>query len=193
MKNLFIGIDFSKKKIDASVMERSDTKKMCHQEFANSKEGCAELLKWVKGQTLLPSSEWLFCGEHTGLYSMLLSEFLIKKKMFMWLENPLQIKLCSGIKREKNDKIDSRDIALYACRYQDRAKAYQLPEKTLQSLSLLLSFRERLLGNKHTLLVSSREVRKVLQRDTTARYIYEQSARDIARISKEVSDIENRI
>ena len=32
----------------------------------------------------------------------------------MWLENPLQIKLSSGIKRDKNSRTDSRDIALYA-------------------------------------------------------------------------------
>jgi hypothetical protein len=60
------------------------------------------------------------------LYSVCLSEFLIRKELFLWLENPLQIKLSSGIKREKNDRTDSREIALYACRYQDKARLYQL-------------------------------------------------------------------
>jgi transposase len=111
----------------------------------------------------------------------------------MWLENPMQIKLSSGIKRDKSDKLDSRDIALYAFRYHDRAKCYQLPQAALRSLGLLLSFRERLLRNKHTLLVSSAEIRAVLQRDTAARYIYEQSRRDIERISREIKDIEGKM
>jgi transposase len=123
----------------------------------------------------------------------LLSEFLIKKGQYLWLENPLQIKRSTGIKREKNDETDSRDIALYACRFQDRARAYRLPDKSLKSLELLLSFRERLLRNKHTLLVSAAEIRRVIQRNATARYIYEQSKKDIERINREIKDIEKRM
>jgi hypothetical protein len=65
---------------------------------------------------------------------MLLNEFLIRKKMFVWLENPQQIELCCEIKRDKSDRTDSRNIALYAIRYQDRARYYPLLEKTLKSL-----------------------------------------------------------
>jgi transposase len=110
----------------------------------------------------------VLCGEHTGLYGVLLSEFLIKKSLYLWLKNPLEIRQSTGIKRDRNDKTDSRDIALYACRFQDKAKAHRLPGKSLKSLELLLSFRERLLRNKHTLPVSVAEIRRVLQRDATA-------------------------
>ncbi|KAA6329883.1 hypothetical protein EZS27_021351 [termite gut metagenome] len=51
----------------------------------------------------------------------------------MRLENPLQIKQSTGIKRLKNDKIDSRDIALHAYRFQDKAKCFHLPDKVLKS------------------------------------------------------------
>jgi transposase len=122
-----------------------------------------------------------------------MSEFLIKKGLFIWLENPLQIKLSTGIKRDKNDRINSRDIALYALRHQDRAKCYRLPEASLKSLELLLSFRDRLLENKHSLLVSSKEIRSVIQRNKTARYIYEQSQREIERINREIKEIEAKM
>jgi transposase len=122
-----------------------------------------------------------------------LSEFLIKKDLFIWLENPLQIKQSTGIKRDKNDRTDSLEIALYAYRFQDRARAYQLPEKALKSLDLLLSFRERLVSNKQTLLVSSTELRRVMQRDSTARFIYEQSQQDIERLNKEIKEVERRM
>jgi transposase len=148
---------------------------------------------FTRFQTGRPQEKRRFSGEHTGLYGVLLSECLIKKGLYLWMENPLQIKRSAGIKRDKNDKIDSRDIALYACRFQDKAREYQLPDKSLKSLELLLSFRERLLRNKHTLLVSAAEIRRVLQRDATARYIYEQSQKDIERINKEIKETEKRM
>ena len=190
-KSLFIGIDFSKKTFDVSILHQNNLLSVDYQQFDNNKEGCAALLKWIKSLTKTPVASWLFCGEHTGLYTLCLSEFLLKKELFVWLENPLQIKQSSGIKREKNDKADSRDIALYAYRFQDRARRYQLPDKALKSLELLFSFRQRLIDNKKRLLVSAAEVRQVLSRHTTARYIYEQSQKDIERLNKEIKAVEN--
>jgi len=192
-KKLFIGIDFSKKTFDVSILHQNNLLSADYQQFENNKEGCLALLKWIKSLTQEPVESWLFCGEHTGLYSLCLSEFLIKKGLFIWLENPLQIKQSGGIKREKNDKADSRDIALYAYRFQDRARHYQLPDKALKSLELLFSFRQRLIDNKKRLLVAAAEVRQVLSRHPTARYIYEQSQKDIARINKEIKEVEKRM
>jgi transposase len=192
-KNLFIGIDFSKKTVDVSVIHQNNLQAVDYHQFENSKEGACALLKWIKTLSKEPCSNWLFCGEHTGLYSICLSEFLVKQDLFIWLENPLQIKMSSGIKREKNDKVDSREIALYAFRYQDKARSWQLPEKALQSLELLLSFRERLVSNKHSLLVSAVEIRRVMQRNSTARFVYEQSQKDIERINKEIKEVEKRM
>ena len=67
------------------------------------------------------------------------------------------------------------------------------PEASLKSPELLLSFRERLLQNKHSLLVSSAKIRSMIKRDRTARYIYEQSKRDIERINGEIKDIEAKM
>jgi transposase len=192
-KNLFIGIDFSKKTFDVSVIHQSNLQAVDYQQFENSRTGCTAMLKWIKKLTKEPNGNWLFCGEHTGLYGICLSEFLLKQGLFLWLENPLQIKQSSGIKREKSDKADSRDIALYACRFKDKARGYHLPGKALKSLELLQSFRERLVSNKQVLLISAAEIRSVIQRDATARYIYGQSQKDIERIDKEIKEVEKRM
>jgi transposase len=193
MKNLFIGIDFSKQTLDVSMFASGDLSLVHYQCFDNDKRGCASMLKWVGSKTCYPEEQWLFCGEDTGLYSVELATFLSEKGLFLWLENALQIKRSTGIKRDKTDKIDSLSIAKYAYRFQDRAKAYQLPEESLTSLSLLLSFRERLVRNKHSLMVASREIRKVYQRNATARHIYEQSEKDVERINKEIEAIEKKM
>ncbi|MDR1224237.1 MAG: IS110 family transposase [Tannerella sp.] len=74
-KELFIGIDFSKKTFDATVIDEEDPDRACYAQFENTGEGCVTFLKRVKRQTGLPVESWLFCGEHTGLYSVVLSEF----------------------------------------------------------------------------------------------------------------------
>jgi transposase len=193
MKKLFIGIDFSKKKFDVSFFERENLDGVSYHQFENTKEGYKALVDRVKSSTHVKSAEWLFCGEHTGLYSLGLTEFLVRKGLFIWLENPLQIKMSSGIKREKNDKVDSREIALYAYRFEDKSIACQPTDRDISSLSLLLSFRERLVKNKKALLISAVEIRSVLKRNPIARYIYEQSQRDIERLNKEIKEVEKKM
>jgi hypothetical protein len=66
-KRLFIGIDFSKKTLEESLMIRKSSEVVAYRQFANRKAGCSELLSWVAGQGCGSKEEWLFCGEHTGL------------------------------------------------------------------------------------------------------------------------------
>ena len=122
-KYLFVGIDFSKSKFDVTLLERIDQQGFTQETFENDKKGFNTFLKWVSKQSSVKQQDWLFCGEHTELYSRGLTEFLIKKKLFIWLENPLQIKCSWGIKRAKTDRIDSLEIARYAFRFQDKAVA----------------------------------------------------------------------
>lgn len=193
MKNLFIGIDFSKKTFDASFFEREKKGEIFYSRFENTKEGFKAFTKWISMNTIVSRDQWLFCGEHTGLYSLELSAFLLKQNLFVWLENPLQIKLSSGIKREKTDKVDSLGIAHYAYRFQDKAMLYKLPDKIFTSLQNLLSFRGRLIKNRHELLVAAKETRRILNRDKTARYIYEQSMLEISRLSKKIKAVEEQM
>jgi transposase len=144
-------------------------------------------------QTIIPQQDWLFCGEHTGLYSRGLTEFLLKKGLFIWLENPLQIKCSWGIKRIKTDRIDSLEIARYALRFQDKAVNCRPANKEIESLRLLLAYRGRLVKNKVSLDVAAKETRKVINRDVTSRFIFENSQRDIERIKKEIKTIEFRM
>ena len=192
-KFLFIGIDFSKSKFDVSVIEKAEQKSYSQATFENEEKGYSELLKWLGKQSKIKREDWRFCGEHTGLYSRGLSNFLAKKGLFIWLENPLQIKQCSGIKRTKNDLFDSLVIAQYACRYIDKAIAYKPAEKEIETLQLLVAYRSRLVKSKVSLEVSANEMRRVIKRDATARFIYESSMRDIERIKKQISGIEQKM
>ena len=50
--------------------------------------------------------------------------------------------------RGKDDRIDARRIAEYAERFQDKAVAYGMPDKTLSSIKELLSDRDTLLEDR---------------------------------------------
>jgi transposase len=192
-KKLFIGIDFSKSKFDVSVIEGIDQSDAAHASFENSETGYKAFLKWVAKESEIKRKDWRFCGEHTGLYSRGLADFLAGKQLFIWLENPLQIKQCSGIKRTKTDRFDSLVIAQYACRYIDRAVAYKPAEKEIDALRLLVSYRSRLVKNKVVLEVAAGEMRRVIKRNTTARFVYESSMRDIERSKKLIEGIERKM
>lgn len=193
MKNLFIGIDFSKLTFDVSFFERERFAMFSHAQFENSTNGYKKMLAWLKRQTKIPASEWMFCGEHTGLYSLNLSEFLTAKGFFIWIDSPLQIKLSMGIQRKKNDKQDSEQLALYGYRNLDKAKAYAPMSQACRSLYLLFTYRNQLIKRKVATSQSATEMRSVIKRDPTARYIYESSMREVKRLEKEIKEVEKKM
>ena len=52
--------------------------------------------------------------EATGLYCFSLTQFLAVNEIDTWIEHATQINQSSSLDRGKNDKIDSKRIALYA-------------------------------------------------------------------------------
>jgi hypothetical protein len=64
-KRLFIGIDFSKKTLDVSMVVRNRMEEVAYRQFANSKAGCSERLSQIAGQGRGNKVEGLFYGEHT--------------------------------------------------------------------------------------------------------------------------------
>ena len=73
MKNQFIGIDFSKEKIDVVIVSAeglSETAPKVYNTFKTTTAGYKQLEKWVKQNSKgIDPSQWLFCGENTGDYS----------------------------------------------------------------------------------------------------------------------------
>lgn len=109
-------------------------------EVENSRQGCGEMTKRLRGlRTGLRS-----CGENTGIYSLETAECLTSRKYFVWLENPLQLKLSSGIRRSKTDTLDARMIAEYAYRHQDKAKRFSPCGESLKKLRELHLTRRKL-------------------------------------------------
>jgi len=193
MKKVFIGVDFSKLTIDVAILIGSNATEVLHSQFENTEQGCKRLLKWLQSETKEQERSWLFCGEHTGIYVVPLVSFLQTKGIDIWLDSALRINRSRGLCRGKDDKSDAKDIALYAYRYQDRAKVYQSPTITVEGLKDLMAYRERLKSIRHSLYVSSKELKRIKTSDLSTDYIYTKSQEQIDKIDESINEVEKKI
>ena len=193
MKKFFVGIDFSKLKFDAAIYNGEKNDNANYQVFDNDTNGFKEFVKWVESQTKMDRTDWLICGEHTGLYSYALSLFLSENGIDIWLESGLQIKNSQGIQRGKTDKIDAFRIAEYAYRYNDKAKVFKPLSKSLDGLKDLLAYRERLVEAKKVFVISSKELKRVKRERTITDFIITESSLEIQSIELKIKTCEKKI
>lgn len=117
-------------------------------EFDNSNQGFKLMFNWVLKNTPYSKGEIIFAFEHTGIYSYPLSVFLTKNEVSFSILPGLEIKRSMGIQRGKNDKVDSKRIALYVYRRKDEIKPYKLPSQRLIEIRRLLTLRDRLVTQR---------------------------------------------
>ncbi|MDR0667665.1 MAG: transposase, partial [Prevotellaceae bacterium] len=146
MKKLIIGIDVSKEKLDLSL--RSGGATVSEWTVNNSTPAICKSLKAVLRQQGEDAGALLICAEYTGQYTFPLCCACEALRIDLWLENPAQIKYCSGVQRGKNDRIAACRIAAYAARYQDKARLFNLPEKNISTLKQLLSERDMYVSDR---------------------------------------------
>lgn len=163
---LFIGIDFSKKKFDATVIKSEGLNELCrriHSQFDNNTQGYEQLVEWVKKNSDgTEYSSWLFCGENTGLYSEPLCCYLSGIGLNMWLEDAYTIKHSMGLQRNKTDKADSSYIAEYAKRHSDQRVIYKLADCTVANLKELFGARVQLVSMRAELTQRIGEKKEIL-------------------------------
>ena len=143
-KNWFIGIDVSKKTLDASIFVAGEViNRFPHIQVRNEKQGFKELLRWAKTQGV-NTKNTLFGLEFTGYYSDALEQFLTGKKLCYAMLPTTVVKHYQRGTRDKNDKTDSAKIADYLFRFNgtECIKQRVLPSKAMQELKALKSERK---------------------------------------------------
>lgn len=138
----FVGIDISKKKFDAAIID-GNGKKIGHKIFNNNKDSFCDFLEWASKLTS-GSSNVLFVMEHTGIYSRLLWFFLQDQDCFLWVESGYVINRASGIKKTKNDKVDAFYIAEYALNRRYKVNLTPTYDENVILLHDLLTNRNRI-------------------------------------------------
>ncbi len=144
MKKFIIGVDVSKLKLDfCSFIDGCFTnEEVVVNHVASIK---SHLLNQLSDKS---PSDILVCAEYTGQYIYPLSCACEELGVDLWLENPVQIKYRSGMQRGKSDKLDAQKIAVYAERFQDEARLFKLPERSIEALKQLVSERDMFVCDK---------------------------------------------
>ena len=197
MKKIFIGIDFSKEKFDATVIKAEGVMECAqrqHEVFDNKVSGFRRLLRWVKSVVdEQDSSLWLFCGENTGGYSKALCNFLYGSGYDMWLENALSIKRSSAQQRVKSDKADSGVIAEYAMRNYDQMRLYKPLGKNLERLREVFLYRHNLVKLKVCMTLRKGEKKLTQEKSDISRFMAMSSKHLISEFNKKIAECDKRI
>ena len=170
-KKWFIGIDVSKKTLDASIfVAGEEINRFPHIQVRNEKQGFRELLRWAKDQGL-DTKDTLFGLEFTGYYSDALEQFLTGKELDYTMLPTTVVKHYQRGTRDKNDRTDSAKIADYLFRFNgtECIKLRVLPSKALQELKALKSERkfyveQRVACENRQKVAKSEQERKHLQK-----------------------------
>lgn len=149
----FIGIDVSKETLDLSVVQGNQ--QIYYLRIANSTEGLKQFFKSCPKEIDLKNA--VFCMEHTGIYTFYAIEFLLSRKVSLWIESASKIKRSLGLQRGKNDKVDSFRIAQYAFKNRDDIRLWEPPRQQVKNLKKLLSMRNRCVNLKKIAQVPLKE------------------------------------
>jgi transposase len=197
MKKLFIGIDFSKEKIDVAILFAeglTETSMRLFNEFKNSVSGYKQLVKWVEeSSNETEPSLRLFCGENTGDYNKPLCNFLYGRGFDMWLENAKSIKDASGIRRLKSDRTDANMIAEYAMRNNDKAIVYEPLSESLSQLRELFLYRQMVVRHRCSFQVRRGEKRLNMEKSPVKTMISQSGRHIVTELNKEIEKIDKRI
>lgn len=196
MKKIVIGIDISKEKLDATaVFAENDGFVIAGYEiFQNQTKGFREMVKWAKHLTkYITAEDILFCCETTGGYDSKMCIFLYEKGFDVWKESALQIKLSTGVHKGKNDKADSRMIAEYAMRNQDKMTLFVPRSQNVEDLRTLFLYRRKLEQMRTSLLVRANELKHNSQKSRIASFQYRDAMKHIKDIDKSIKECEERM
>jgi len=151
----FIGADISKSVIDVSYHDHGKANYLG--QFSNNIKGFKLLLKKLEKLTSINFNFWFVCFENTGVYSKPILEFLVSQQIPCREESALKISRSLGLRRGKDDKIDSKDICQYVFEKRDSLITSKLPSTLIVRLKKLLARRDFLVRQRQSLKVSLKE------------------------------------
>ncbi|UZO80417.1 IS110 family transposase [Aquimarina sp. ERC-38] len=182
MKNIFIGIDVSKKNVDISTFkDQTYTSEV----VVNKTK---ELTKFFKQFT---NQKVLVAMENTGRYNFPLYEALAGFEFDVYVVHPIHIKRSIGLTRGKNDKIDAKRICSFLQKNYSDLPQWKPNSKLVDEFKILLSERKSLVKREAALKKQVKELKvinsKVINKLITSK------GKQIKGLSKNIVEVEKMI
>jgi transposase len=185
----FLGIDISKKKVDAALTV--DGKNYHEAQIDNLSKSITVFFRDLKKQ-LSSLSNLVVCLEHTGVYCQPLLNFLVKNNIKVCVEPALQIKQSQGMTRGKTDQVDAKRIALYALKNRENLVFWKPQRHSIQKLKALLVTRERLVKAKVMFEVPIQESEEFIE-VSIAKDMVRYSQSTLRGLQRDIDNIEQAI
>lgn len=154
---LFIGIDVSKLTIDVAIIDQNG-KKVGHKKFTNKLFGFDSCVEWIMENEQL--GKYVFCMEHTGIYSRLLLIYLQDQGFDVCIESGYTIRYSGGMIKGKTDKTDAYRIAEYALGNRFKLKIAGHYDLNINKLHDLMTARTRLVTDLKRLTTPLKEMKE---------------------------------
>lgn len=190
-KTHFLGIDISKDSLDLALLSEQHLGKFENKKVENSFVGFEAIEVWLRKKKL-NLKDCLFCMEHTGTHGLLLFAWLSQMEVDYVVEPALKIKRSLGFTRGKNDQLDARRIADYACTNKAKLEGYTLPSALLLQIKQLLTYRDQL-TKINSSLKNSLLSHQQYQRVSGLKSISHEISKQIGDYQKRIEQIEKQI
>lgn len=188
-RKYFVGIDIASESFVACVITAPAEVVLQAKTFDNQPQGVADLEAWLQSQAIDPQ-ETVVCMEATGVYGETVAYMLSAQGWWLAVHPPLEIKRAFYPVGHKNDAVDSRQIAEYAARFQDRLRRWQPKKEILEQVQALLHLRERFVRQKTAHKNALRAARRKMVRTPLAEQLLvetiQQLEQNINTILKEI-------
>lgn len=150
MRKFWIGIDVSKKTLDAALLGENGNV-LAQKKVSNSEKSLKKLYgQWAKSFGF-SKRECLVCLEPTGHYSNVPVLTCLDMEVGTWLVHPNNVLKSNGTTRGKDDKVDALRIAIYARRYDDKARLVAEDFRRTLRLKQMITERKNLVKRKASL------------------------------------------
>lgn len=138
----FVGCDVSKDTLDFALFERGkDYRVFEHIRVSNNLDGFKVMRKWLRGYNI-NMKEVVIGMEHTGSYTIAITDWCHKKGYAFVLLHPIKVKNACPCGRNKNDTVDSQFIADYVYTMREKLSVSQPEPQTIRRLRQLRNERQ---------------------------------------------------
>lgn len=187
------GIDIAADTFTACAFFPEERRATPVETFPNNPKGFRKFLTFVTRHARnIPRS---FCMENTGVYGLALALFLNKESEAVFVEPAQHVRKAQKEGQGKSDALDSRMIAEYAFRYEDRLTPFVPPPESVLRVKSLLRARENCVKErtaaKNALAALKRHPVKMPFLDALHRERVQQANKQVAAVEKEIRRLLN--
>lgn len=195
MSKMYVAGDISKEKIDFCIYDGE--KYLVTRQVKNTKQDLkkfvTEVGRFYKGvEDSKIYDECIFLFEYTGIYNNLILDVLDSKGYKVALIHPGALKAVVTVDRNKNDEYDSKKIAEYGFRFNDKLIYVTKDSNDLKELKTLVTERASLVKMKSQITQKKDDQEKFLP-TSTYMWIKKNNESIISEINSGIQKIEKKI